>query len=203
MKITGNRLGVIAPPRVRRKRLGGPFPPWHDEVPPDTIDIELLPRINRYERGSLRFHQFGSTQRKLSERLAVFRDAMDKIEPGLAHSEAEMMDGLKEVMVGRRHMMTERQLRTFDLRAAIADSLDDESVDDESASGEEEVSENLSSILDDEIQGEGRARTSDIDVSEDQDQTTTGSQGREEDQEVLEGAPTQWLIDRLNAAGVS
>jgi hypothetical protein len=133
---------------------------------------------------------------------------MDKIEPGLAHSEAEMMDGLKEVMVGRRHMMTERQLRRFDLRAAIADSLDDESVDDESVSGEsvsgeEEVSESLGSILDDEIQGEGRARASDIDVSEDQAQSTTASQSGEEDQEILEGTPTQWLIDRLNAAGAS
>ena len=94
-------MGVIAPPRVRRKRLGGPLPPWHDEVPPDTIDIELLPRINRYQRGSLRFHHFGNTQRKLSERLAVFRDAMDKIEPGLAHSEAEMMDGYLLVHVIR------------------------------------------------------------------------------------------------------
>ena len=203
MKITGNRLSVIAPSRVRRKRLGGPLPPWHDEVPPDTIDIELLPRINRYERGPLRFHQFGSTQRKLSERLAVFRDAMDKIEPGLAHSEAEMMDGLKEVMVGRRHMMTERQLRTFDLRTAIADSLDDDSVDDESVGGEKEVSESLNSILDDEIEGESRRRASDIDVSEDQGQSTTASQSREEDQEILEGAPTQWLIDRLSAAGAS
>ena len=219
MKITGNRLGVVAPAPVRRKRLGGPLPPWRDDVPPDTIDIELLPRINRYERGPLRFRQLGNTQRKLSERLAIFRDALDEIEPGLAYSEAEMMEGLKEVMEGRRHMMTERQLRMFDLRNAVAESLAEDAeetktledvetiiepndADEESA--DEEVSR-LSSILDDEIASEIRAHDSPIDddaqgsISE--ALAETSSHDEEQNDDLIEGAPTQWLIDRLSAAG--
>ena len=214
MKITGNRLGVIAPSPVRRKRLGGPLPPWHDEVPPDTIDIELLPRFNRYERGPLRFHHFGSTQRKLSERVALFRDAMDELEPGLAHSHADMMDGLKEVMEGRRHMMTERQLRAFDLRAAIADSLADDQMIEEQVETEDvenedihddEADASLSSILDDEIEGEsvGRSGSTELRVASKDKTVTTVAQDNKEPEELIEGAPTQWLLDRLSAAGAS
>ena len=219
MKIIGNRLGVVAPAPVRRKRLGGPLPPWHDDVPPDTIDIELLPRINRYERGPLRFRQLGNTQRKLAERLAIFRDALDEIEPGLAHSEEEMMEGLKEVMEGRRHMMTERQLRMFDLRNAVAESLAEDTkeakgledtreivnmIDADDEPADEEVS-HLSSVLDDEIASE--VRNHDSSIAADTKRSTSeavaesSTHNEEQDDALIEGVPTQWLIDRLSAAG--
>ena len=86
MKIN-NGLGVFAPTRVRRRKGTSRRPPWYVEVPPDTVDIALLPRINRYERGGLRFRRFGSTQQKFNDRLALFRDAMGEIEPGIGFTE--------------------------------------------------------------------------------------------------------------------
>ena len=112
MKVSNN-LGVFAPQTVRRRKGSVRRPPWYVEVPPDTIDIALLPRINRYERGGLRFHRFGSTQQKIADRLALFREAMGEIEPGLGYTEEEMRSGLEEVMRERMLMLEEAEQRSI------------------------------------------------------------------------------------------
>ena len=112
MKIN-NSLGVFAPSVVRRKKGPVRRPPWYVEVPPDTVDIALLPRINRYERGGLKFHRFGSTQQKIADRLAIFREAMGEMEPGLGYTEEEMRSGLEEVMRERMLMIEEAEQRSM------------------------------------------------------------------------------------------
>ena len=117
MKIN-NSLGVLAPSVVRRKKGPVRRPPWYVEVPPDTVDIALLPRINRYERGGLKFHRFGSTQQKIADRLAIFREAMGEMEPGLGYTEEEMRSGLEEVMRERMLMIEEAEQRFSEFSAA-------------------------------------------------------------------------------------
>ena len=97
--------GVIAPNRVRRKRRSPQLPPWYVEVPPDTVDVALLPRVNRYQRGSLKFHQLGSTQRKSAERLEMFRETMGIVDPKLSHTQEEMLEGLKDIMTERARLL--------------------------------------------------------------------------------------------------
>ena len=177
MKINGNHLGVAAPTRVRRKRVGGVFPPWYAEVPPDTVDIALKPRINRYQRGSLKFHNFGNTQRKLSERLALFREAMGEIEPGLAPTRDELMEGLQEVMRTRHELLfghEDQAIQESTNPGASAGESSDVTALPSSASEEEALSEAVSDV--------------ESDVESD-------------DEEPYEGTPTQWLIDRITSMG--
>ena len=173
MKINGNQLGVVAPTRVRRKRVGGVFPPWYAEVPPDTVDIALQPRINRYQRGSLKFHNFGNTQRKLSERLALFREAMGEIEPGLAPTRDELMEGLQEVMRTRHELLFGHE-----------DDPTQELPNSSASAGEQSDVTALPSST-----SEGEAQSEVVSDTEDSDE------------EPYEGTPTQWLIDRIKSMG--
>ena len=113
MKINQS-LGVLAPAVVRRKKGVTKRPPWYAEVPPDTIDIALLPRINRYERGGLKFHRFGSTQQKLADRAAIFQEHIADHPSDLALSQAEMRRSLEHIMMERLKIIEEAEQRSFE-----------------------------------------------------------------------------------------
>lgn len=187
MKISGNNLGILNISALRRKRSGGKRPPWYVEVPPDTVDIALLPRINRYERGPLKFHVFGSTQQKIAERLALFRDVMDELPPGLAHSEDEMREGLEMVMRERLRIQEEQEVRAASRFTSL--SLTDQSALEVRANDQEAKVAAAPPQL-------GVEALEDALMSED----VSGPEEKKNaiDEEFV-GTPTQWLIDRLNA----
>mgnify|MGYP004263800223 CR=1 FL=1 len=176
MKINNN-LGVFAPQTVRRRKGLVRRPPWYVEVPPDTVDIALLPRINRYERGGLRFHRFGSTQQKIADRLALFREAMGEIEPGLGYSEEEMRSGLEDVMRERMLMLEEAEQRSIqhhDQSKEISTSVEGESI--KAVNLRDEL------FTDDDQQDQTQSVVAQSDTSE---------------KGPLEGTPTDWLSRRL------
>lgn len=196
MKITGNSLGVFAPSRVRRKRIGGQLPPWYAEVPPDTIDIALLPRINRYERGPLRFHHFGSTQQKFAERLAIFRDSMGEIEPGIAHDREEMIEELQEIMRARQERLRESRDRSAELiePTQTAQQADLSSETFSSAPTDAQVTSPASAV--DQALNPG---SPDQERAHAESEAALDSPSAAPQEEEFQGAPTQWLINRLKA----
>lgn len=184
MKISNN-LGIIAPSRVRRKQGAIRRPPWYVEVPPDTVDIALLPRINRYERGGLRFRQLGSTQQKFADRMALFRDAMGEIEPGVGFTTDEMRHGLEDVMRERLRLIEEAESRSEQLYGKLVDA---------SSEPQEHDLEALDALPYDES----------LTDQEDQDeipievvQLNRKKNYFDENDAPLRGAPTEWLTRKL------
>ena len=199
MKVSGNSLGVFGISPAKRKRFGGRRPPWYIEVPPDTVDIALIPRINRYERGSLKFHILGSTQQKVSERLALFREAMDIVPPGLAHSEEEMRDGLEEVMRERAFLLEEHARKFAELHQDPSDSQN-EDINSEDQIVDTTVA--LPSLESDEVKNSAPAvRYADLSEELEDIMGQEVEEKQTDDDASWEGVPTQWLIDRLNAQG--
>ena len=191
MKISGNNLGILNISALRRKRSGGRRPPWYIEVPPDTVDIALLPRINRYERGPLKFHVFGSTQQKIAERLALFREAMDELPPGLAHSEDEMREGLEMVMRERLRIQEEQAVRAAGRFSSLP--LSDQSGPTEQVSGDDDQGADQEAVTPPQMG---------VEALEDalmEDSSGESKHVSEDDDDSFVGTPTQWLIDRLNA----
>lgn len=181
MKIN-HSLGVFAPSIVRRRKGITRRPPWYVEVPPDTVDIALLPRINRYERGGLRFHTFGSTQQKIADRLALFRDAMGEIEPGIAFTEEEMRTGLEEVMRERMFMIEESEKRSIQRYGDVKDRSN-------------VVEESTPAVLDVEVVNlDSHAET--LEEVEESSAAASDSKNDFED-DTLQGTPTDWLVRRL------
>ena len=196
--------GVIAPNRVRRKRRSPQLPPWYVEVPPDTVDVALLPRVNRYQRGSLKFHQLGSTQRKSAERLEMFRETMGIVDPKLSHTQEEMLEGLKDIMTERARLLgLDVTEFNFD-EGGDGEERDGEEGDRARAragnegGGREEGDHELKSLQHEQsLKGEdavkhgaNRHGVNRHGVSEERDE---GSSSKE-----MFGQPTDWLVNRLN-----
>lgn len=191
MKINQS-LGILGPSLIRRKGKNSKRPPWFVEVPPDTVDIALLPRINRYERGGLRFRSLGSTQQKLADRLAVFRDTMGEIEPGLVHSENEMREGLEAVMYERLRLLEEAELKSQRLYGS--DSDDSHSISSSSTSSSEAVAHNMEEH--DSTQESDESQTQVVDLN---DKSQSSDTLINEAEEPMQGIPTDWLVRRLEA----
>ncbi len=193
MKIN-NGLGVFAPTRVRRRKGTSRRPPWYVEVPPDTVDIALLPRINRYERGGLRFRRFGSTQQKFNDRLALFRDAMGEIEPGIGFTEEQMKTGLEEVMRERMRLIEEAEQRSTQKYGEVSTIAKDD-VQQETTQ-REEAPVVKASISSQPLAG-ATVNTQNLSNEPDLPQDSSATESRT--LEPLVGVPTDWLTRRLRA----
>ena len=196
-------LGVLGPALVRRRSKSTKRPPWFVEVPPDTIDIALLPRINRYERGGLKFRSLGSTQQKLADRLAVFRDTMDEVTPGLAYSEKEMREGLEAVMLERLMLLEEAELksqRIYGANPMINQENDGKSVSTqamnqelEDLTGADDESAIQTVDLNKKLLNEPKAG----EIS--QTSQVGAGKSKSEVEPPLQGIPTDWLVRRLES----
>lgn len=197
-------LGVLGPALVRRRSKSTKRPPWFVEVPPDTIDIALLPRINRYERGGLKFRSLGSTQQKLADRLAVFRDTMGEVTPGIAYSEKEMREGLEAVMLERLMLLEEAELKSQRIYGA------NPMIDQEENDGKSVSTQAMNQKLEDLIGAEDESAIQTVDLNQklpNEPKTSDISQTRQaeadknksEAEPPLQGIPTDWLVRRIES----
>lgn len=62
----------IRPRKTKRRAL-----PYRFDVPPDSVDVQLLPRLNLYGRAPLRFHQLGTTSTKQREGLKFYQEQLN------------------------------------------------------------------------------------------------------------------------------
>jgi hypothetical protein len=191
MKINQS-LGILGPSLIRRKGKNSKRPPWFVEVPPDTVDIALLPRINRYERGGIRFRSLGSTQQKLADRLSVFRDAMGELEPGLAHSESEMREGLEAVMYERLRLLEEAELKSQRLYGSESDQLN--ATTSSATSSNEALAHHIEAHHNTQDLDDNQVQVVDLN-GENQDLSALAN----EVEEPMQGIPTDWLVRRLEA----
>jgi hypothetical protein len=209
MKINQN-LGVLAPAIVRKRKSLAKRPPWYVEVPPDTVDIALLPRINRYERGGLRFHHFGSTQQKLADRIAIFRDHMEEATPGVGLTSSEMREGLESVMMERIRLMEEAEQKSIEnfgpqntaqqvksSSSAAEQSGEAISVDNTADTNEEAKSE--LKALENMLQSKTAITSTEKQRSKSNQRPTEETDSKK----ALEGVATDWLIQRLNSIETS
>jgi hypothetical protein len=202
MKINQN-LGVFAPSIVRKRKGLAKRPPWYVEVPPDTIDIALLPRINRYERGGLRFHHFGSTQQKLADRIAIFRDHMEEATPGVGLTSSEMREGLESVMMERIRLMEEAEQKSIENfgttktsnSSSAATVQADEPINIDDTADTNEKAESELKALENMLQNKTAVTSSKKQRSESNQKPTEDTDSKR----ALEGVATDWLIQRLNS----
>lgn len=207
MKINQN-LGVFAPSIVRKRKGLAKRPPWYVEVPPDTVDIALLPRINRYERGGLRFHHFGSTQQKLADRIAIFRDHMEEATPGVGLTSSEMREGLESVMMERIRLMEEAEQKSIETfgtaktseqvnssSAATMQADEPINIDNTADTNEKAESESELKALENMLQSKTAVTSPKKQRSESNQRPTEDTDSKR----ALEGVATDWLIQRLNS----
>ena len=194
-------LGVLGPTSVRRRSKSTKRPPWFVEVPPDTIDIALLPRINRYERGGLKFRSLGSTQQKLADRLALFRDTMEEVSPGLAYSEKEMREGLEAVMLERLMLLEEAELKSQRIYGENPIMNQEETA--EKSASTQEMNQKLEDLT--EVKAKSEIQTVDLNSKKLPDDHAGHAsqvdvdQSETEKASPLQGIPTDWLIRRLES----
>ena len=198
-------LGVLGPALVRRRSKSTKRPPWFVEVPPDTVDIALLPRINRYERGGLKFRSLGSTQQKLADRLAVFRDTMGEVSPGLAYSEQEMREGLEAVMLERLMLLEEAELKSQRVYGTNPNNNQEETA--EKSVSTQEMNQKLEDLTG--VNDKSAMQTVDLSSKKLSDETQKDDAGQVSQAEVdkskseteppLQGIPTDWLRRRLES----
>ena len=198
-------LGILGPALIRRKIKNTKRPPWFVEVPPDTVDIALLPRINRYERGGLKFRSLGSTQQKFADRLAVFRDTMGEVPPGLAHSETQMREGLEDVMYERLRLLEEAELQSqrkygleaTDHKVKLAEDASSAKVMSEKQEALTETNETVPvqniDLNDKKLISNAKQESS---VKVDHEKSASKET---ESEPPLQGIPTDWLVRRLES----
>ena len=198
-------LGILGPALIRRKIKNTKRPPWFVEVPPDTVDIALLPRINRYERGGLKFRSLGSTQQKFADRLAVFRDTMGEVPPGLAHSETQMREGLEAVMYERLRLLEEAELQSQrKYGSEVKDYKAKTAEESPSANAINEKSESLTEtgettpVQSVDLNDKKLIANSKQESSEKADHKKSAS-NETESEPPLQGIPTDWLVRRLES----
>ena len=207
MKINQN-LGVLAPSVVRRKKGTSKRPPWYAEVPPDTIDIALLPRINRYERGGLKFHRFGSTQQKLADRIAIFQEHIADNPSSLALSQSTMKKNLEHIMMERLRIIEEAEQRSIERFKQIGTKTKEPAKE---ISTEEKIADQ-GDVINLKYQEEGSQMQELETILQSNEAQTLSSATKKnestvtessETESALEGIPTDWLIQRLNSVETS
>lgn len=94
MKITGQSsiLPIFnRPKKVKKKPL-----PWRSFVPPDSVDVQLIPRRNLYGRTPLRFRSMGTESTQLRDALSIYQDEINPFPKDLP-SQEELALKLEEI----------------------------------------------------------------------------------------------------------
>ena len=119
MQISSLAASLVAPLQLRpRERVKEP-PPWRREVPPDSVDVQLAARANRYARPTLRFTNLTPEAEQYAQRLALYRDLLDLPPPGTP-SPDELRAALSEL---ERERLEARDRERAEIDALVAGSL--------------------------------------------------------------------------------
>jgi spore cortex formation protein SpoVR/YcgB (stage V sporulation) len=84
---------LIRPRKTKRRAL-----PYRFDVPPDSVDVQLLPRLNLYGRAPLRFHQLGTTSTKQREGLKFYQEQINPHPQGTPSRE-ELLERVEALRV--------------------------------------------------------------------------------------------------------
>jgi len=94
MKIIGQSsiLPIFSRPKKVKKRSL----PWRSFVPPDSVDVQLIPRRNLYGRAPLRFRSMGTASTQLRDALLIYQDEINPF-PKDMPSQEELSLKLEEI----------------------------------------------------------------------------------------------------------
>ena len=94
MKIIGQNSIIPIfnrPKKVKRRTL-----PWKSYVPPDSVDVQLIPRRNLYGRSPLRFRSMGTESTQLRDAILIYQDEINPFPKDMPTQE-ELTIKLEEV----------------------------------------------------------------------------------------------------------
>jgi hypothetical protein len=111
MKI--NSTTLTQPIFARRNKKNSPSPPWRYEVPPDSVDVQLIPRRNLYARAPLRFHQLGTSSTQAREALSFYREELQPFPEGTP-SRQELTELVAQVRAEREEQRLIEQRSIFE-----------------------------------------------------------------------------------------
>ena len=107
MKVGSLSTQTIVPLKKTKRKSKYQLPPWAVDIPPDRVEIELLPRLRRYGRTLLRFSQWGTNRVQYEQRLALYQDQLGHI-PAEFLSPEEIQEELERF---RQELEQQRLLR--------------------------------------------------------------------------------------------
>lgn len=109
MQISPLAASLVAPLQLRPRERVKEAPPWHRDVPPDSVDVRLAPRLNRYTQRPLRFTHLTTEAQQYAQRLALYRDLLDLPPPGVPSPE-ELRGALEALERERREERARERL---------------------------------------------------------------------------------------------
>lgn len=113
MKIIGQSsiLPIFNRPKKVKKR---PLP-WRSYVPPDSVDVQLIPRRNLYGRTPLRFHSMGTDRTQLRDAISIYQDEINPFPKDLP-SQEELSLRLEEI---QDEFAEQKALERYDPQFAV------------------------------------------------------------------------------------
>ena len=114
MKIIGQSsiLPIFNRPKKVKKR---PLP-WRSYVPPDSVDVQLIPRRNLYGRTPLRFRSMGTASTQLRDAVSIYQDEINPFPKDLP-SQEELSLRLEEI---QEEFEEQKALERFESSEAVA-----------------------------------------------------------------------------------